>query len=200
MIHPSSRIVCSLYGYGRGSRQRRCSRQSDGDFDDARALPIGRSQSICVHCGTVSRSIQKFAKAPCMITWSVHAANDELRRKLVPTTRYPIVELREGLIEALMDRPANLRTTMLEVALMKGVNDGIEHADDLAEFSRVISECVPDSKIMVNLIPFDGIGNTEFEKPDDEDIVAFEKRLQSLGLFTHVRTTGGDDQIAACGQ
>lgn len=145
-------------------------------------------------------AFKSFAKAPCVIAWSVHAANDELRRKLVPTTKYPMTELRQGMIDALLERPTNLRATMLEVALMKGVNDSIKEADELAEFARVITESVPGCKLMINLIPFNDIGNTEFERPDAEDVQAFQNRLRDQGLFTQVRTTRGDDKTAACGQ
>lgn len=146
-------------------------------------------------------AFKMFAKAPCVIAWSVHAANDQLRRKLVPTTKYSMVELRQGLIDALLERPANyLRTVMLEVALMKGVNDSLQEADELAEFARVITDSVPGCKLMVNLIPFNDIGNTEFQRPDAQDVEAFQKRLQERGVYAHIRTTRGDDKTAACGQ
>jgi 23S rRNA (adenine2503-C2)-methyltransferase len=150
--------------------------------------------------GPSPEAFKSFAKAPCVIAWSVHAANDELRRKLVPTTKYTMAELRQGMIDALLERNKNLRTTMLEVALMKGVNDSIKEADELVEFARVITDSVPGCKLMVNLIPFNDIGNTEFERPDPEDVKAFQMRLQEQGLFAHIRTTRGDDKTAACGQ
>eukprot|EP00428_Durinskia_dybowskii_P000969 CAMPEP_0170301848 /NCGR_PEP_ID=MMETSP0116_2-20130129/51192_1 /TAXON_ID=400756 /ORGANISM="Durinskia baltica, Strain CSIRO CS-38" /LENGTH=227 /DNA_ID=CAMNT_0010553687 /DNA_START=72 /DNA_END=751 /DNA_ORIENTATION=+ len=146
-------------------------------------------------------AFKRFAKAPCVIAWSVHAANDQLRRKLVPTTKYSMAELRQGLIDALLERPVNyLRTVMIEVALMKGVNDSLQEADELVEFVRVITDSVPGCKLMVNLIPFNDIGNTEFERPDTQDVEAFQKRLQEQGVYAHVRTTRGDDKTAACGQ
>jgi 23S rRNA (adenine2503-C2)-methyltransferase len=150
--------------------------------------------------GPSPEAFKSFAKARCVIAWSVHAANDELRRKLVPTTKYSMVELRQGMIDALLERPANLRTTMLEVALMKGVNDSLKEADELVEFARVITDSVPGCKLMVNLIPFNDIGDTEFERPDPEDVKAFQQRMKEQGMFTQVRTTRGDDKTAACGQ
>jgi 23S rRNA (adenine2503-C2)-methyltransferase len=140
-----------------------------------------------------------FAKAPCVLAWSVHAANDELRRKLVPTTKYKMVELRQGMIDALNQRPHNFRTTMLEVALMAGVNDGIEQADELAEFAQGIIDAVPGCKLIVNLIPYNDIGGT-YKKPDNESVIAFQKRLWESGIYAHIRTTRGDDESAACGQ
>jgi 23S rRNA (adenine2503-C2)-methyltransferase len=145
-------------------------------------------------------AFKAFAEAPCVIAWSVHAANDELRKKLVPTTKHSMAQLRGGLIAALSERPKNLRTTMLEIALMRDVNDSLKEADELAEFAQVIVDLVPGCKLMINLIPFNDIGSTTYERPRNEDVKAFQKRLQSYGLVTQVRSTRGDDKTAACGQ
>ena len=145
-------------------------------------------------------SFHIFAKAPCVLAWSVHAANDQLRRQLVPTTKYSMVELRQGLIDTLLQRHPTLRTTMLEVALIDGVNDGLEQAHELAEFAKFIVESVPSCKLMVNLIPFNDIGHKSFRKPSDKNVWAFQKVLMDSKLRTHIRTTRGDDESAACGQ
>ena len=141
-----------------------------------------------------------FAQSPCVLAWSVHAVRDELRKKLVPTTKYTMKELRQGFIDALLTRPLNARTCMLEVALMRDVNDGIEQADDLIEFVKGMEEQVPGIRPHVNLIPFNDIGQSLYQKPRMEDVSAFQKHLQANGVYTHVRTTRGDDETAACGQ
>eukprot|EP00536_Pseudo-nitzschia_multiseries_P019044 jgi/Psemu1/265142/estExt_Genewise1Plus.C_37000001 len=142
----------------------------------------------------------ELAKAPCILAWSVHAVRDDLRKKLVPTTKYSMVELRQGLIDALLTRPMNGRTCMLEVALMRDVNDRIEHADDIVEFVQGMVDQVPGIKPHVNLIPFNDIGQSLYQKPLNEDVKAFQKHLLSKGVFTHVRTTRGDEKTSACGQ
>eukprot|EP00531_Pseudo-nitzschia_arenysensis_P007516 CAMPEP_0116130078 /NCGR_PEP_ID=MMETSP0329-20121206/8264_1 /TAXON_ID=697910 /ORGANISM="Pseudo-nitzschia arenysensis, Strain B593" /LENGTH=473 /DNA_ID=CAMNT_0003624385 /DNA_START=134 /DNA_END=1556 /DNA_ORIENTATION=+ len=142
----------------------------------------------------------EFAQSPCVLAWSVHAVRDDLRKRLVPTTKYSMVELRQGLIDALLTRPLNARTCMLEVALMRGVNDGIEQADHLIEFVEGLVDQVPGIKPHVNLIPFNDIGQSLYQKPLAEDVTAFQKHLQSKGVYTHVRTTRGDDKTSACGQ
>jgi 23S rRNA (adenine2503-C2)-methyltransferase len=142
----------------------------------------------------------QFAKAPCVLAWSVHAANDELRRKLVPSTKHSMMKLRQGFIDALLSRPANFRTTMLEVALIADVNDGVEQAEELASFAQGIIDAVPGCKLFVNLIPFNDIGQGTFKKPNRDTVVRFQKHLWSQGLYAHVRETRGDDATAACGQ
>lgn len=136
----------------------------------------------------------------CVLAWSVHAANDALRRRLVPTTRYSMKELSDGLIAALNQR--SLRTTMLEYVLIANVNDSHEHAEELANLAHSISENVEHCKLLVNVIPYNAISSTNsaFQTPDYITIRAFQKQLWSRGVYTHVRTTRGDDESAACGQ
>jgi len=143
---------------------------------------------------------RQLGRAPCVLAWSVHAANDTLRKQLVPTTKYPMAELRQGMIDALLERPVNFRTAMWEVALMAGVNDSVEAADELAAFARVFVDEVPAAKLVVNLIPFNNIGQSLYKKPTREAVVAFQQRLWSQGIYAHIRTTRGDDESAACGQ
>ena len=143
-------------------------------------------------------AFENFVDSPVVVAWSVHAADDVLRKRLVPTTKFSMAELRQGLIDTLNRRP--MKTTMLEVALMADVNDSLRDADTLAEFVQVILDDVPGCKLIINLIPFNDIGSTNYRTPSHEAVVAFQKRLQSRGLFSHIRTTRGDDTTAACGQ
>jgi 23S rRNA (adenine2503-C2)-methyltransferase len=89
---------------------------------------------------------------------------------------------------------------MLEVALMDQMNDSLHEADELADFVRVMLTQVPDAKIIVNLIPFNDIGQNLYRKPTMERVHAFQQRLQSQGIYSQIRTTRGDDESAACGQ
>lgn len=147
----------------------------------------------------------------CLLAWSVHAARDDLRRRLVPTTKYSMVELRQGLIDALLSQKSGRRTCMLEVALMDQVNDSLQEADEMADFVREILNQVPNAKIVVNLIPFNDIfGGQElgssssllssYRKPTMERVLAFQKRLTSHAIYARIRETRGDDESAACGQ
>jgi 23S rRNA (adenine2503-C2)-methyltransferase len=151
------------------------------------------------------QSFAEFGDSRCVLAWSVHAARDELRKQLVPTTKYTMAELRDGLIETLRNR--RLRTCMIEVALMDGVNDSIREADEMAGFISYISNSVPGSKLICNLIPYNDIGAVAtttsmgyFRKPTMERVLAFQQRLQTAGIHAYVRGTRGDDESAACGQ
>ena len=150
--------------------------------------------------GPDPQSFRELGKAPAVLAWSVHATEDTLRKRLVPTTKYPMTELRDAYLEALLERPIKLRTTMLEIALIEEVNDGVDDAEHLAAFVLNMYEKVPGIKVMVNLIPFNDIGHPVYRKPSVERVWAFQKRLTSKGLKCFIRTTRGDDESAACGQ
>lgn len=143
------------------------------------------------------------AEAPAVIAWSVHATRQEVRKALVPTTKYTMEELRSGLLEGLQGRSRSLNSTMLEITLLSGINDSLEDAVSLIEFCRPIQEKV--SKLVVNLIPWNNIGAPTgaaslFEQPSSENVSAFQKTLTDSGIRCYIRTTRGDDESAACGQ
>ena len=161
-----------------------------------------------VTISTVGPTPESFAilgEAQAVLAWSVHASRDVVRKQLVPTTKYTMEELREGLIHALSGRSKRLRTVMLEVTLLDGINDNEEDAMHLIDFSRVILERVPGIKLIVNLIPWNDIGSTsglpvELRKPSMERIMDYQRRLVQNGILCYIRTTRGDDENAACGQ
>lgn len=167
---------------------------------DVELFHMGQTKVTVSTVAPEPSSFFQFKDAPCALAWSVHAANDKLRKKLVPTTKYSMAELRQALIETLLSRPQRLRSVMLEIALIKEVNDGAEAAIELAEFSQFIVDSVPGLKLMVNLIPFNDIGHPTYRQPEMDRIRAFQQILMGKGIYTHVRTTRGDDESAACGQ
>ncbi len=167
---------------------------------DVDLFHMGQSKVTVSTVAPSPESFASFKDAPCVLAWSVHAANDRLRKQLVPTTKYSMHELRRGLIETLLYKPKRLRAIMLEVALIRDVNVHPEAAEELAEFAKVIIDSVPGTKLVVNLIPFNDIGHPTYRKPSNEEVKNFQNILWERGIFTHVRTTRGDDESAACGQ
>jgi 23S rRNA (adenine2503-C2)-methyltransferase len=155
--------------------------------------------------GPTPETFSRLGEAPAVLAWSVHASRDEVRKQLVPTTRYSMEELREGLIQALVGRSKRLRSIMLEVTLLDGINDSEKDAIHLCEFSQVILERVPGVKLVVNLIPWNDIGSVaglpfELRQPSMKRILHFQRVLINNGIFCYIRATRGDDESAACGQ
>ncbi len=124
---------------------------------------------------------------------SLHAPTDELRNELVPVNRkYPIAEL----IDACRDYLAVLgerRSITVEYTLMKGVNDSVAQARQLAKLMRSL-------RCKINLIPFNPFPGSGYERPNDRAVRDFQTVLINAGYSAMLRTTRGDDIEAACGQ
>ena len=132
------------------------------------------------------------------LAWSLHSPDDQIRRRLVPSTRHSTIELRDGLIKALKTRSAiRTRTIMIALTLIDGINDSIEDAIKLADFIRPMLIDIP--KIALDLIPYNDIEVDGFRKPTVEKVAAFQTSLREAGFFCTVRVTRGEDESSACG-
>lgn len=124
---------------------------------------------------------------------SLTAADDALRSRLVPTNR---VHNLAALKTALMNLAATMardRRFLISYVVIAGLNDSPDHATRLAAWC----EGLP---VMVNLIPFNPIPGSGFVRPQGEDVRAFRDHLDRLGVPVRLRTTRGDEVLAACGQ
>ena len=123
---------------------------------------------------------------------SLHAANDALRDELVPINRtYPIRKLLAACrrySEATGGEPITF-----EYVLLKGVNDSLDDARELAKLLRSFPA-------KVNLIIFNPFPGTEYSRSSMETTDLFRDILVNAGIITITRKTRGDDIDAACGQ
>jgi 23S rRNA (adenine2503-C2)-methyltransferase len=122
---------------------------------------------------------------------SLHAPNEELRRKLVPLERkHPLPELLESLraFEA-----AGGRRITFEYVMIDGVNDEPVHARQLAALVR-------EFQAHVNLIPFNPIPGTSWRPSSATRLRGFARILEEAGVAATVREPRGRDIAAACGQ
>ena len=127
------------------------------------------------------------------LTISLHAPNDELRNKLVPINKkYPIKDLIDS-VKRYVERCSDKRVTTIEYILIEDINDSLELADELCELLTQI-----DCKI--NLIPFNPFSESKYKRPSGNRVKRFQKHLQDNGYVTTIRSTRGDDIMAACGQ
>ncbi|MFK8053246.1 MAG: 23S rRNA (adenine(2503)-C(2))-methyltransferase RlmN [Woeseiaceae bacterium] len=123
---------------------------------------------------------------------SLHAPNNELRDQLVPINRvHPIASLLDACWRY-VDAFGNRHITF-EYVMLDGVNDTLQHADELAGLLK-------GHPAKVNLIPFNPFKGVPFKRSPADQIARFRDRLRSRGLVTTVRRTRGDDIDAACGQ
>ena len=136
----------------------------------------------------------------CGLVWSVHSASDFLRRQLVPTSRYSMVELRNAFAQLLRSGNGPDRF-MVAVVMIAGVNDTAQHACELAEFLRPLYDD-PAIFLSVNLIPYNQNPQDDFSTSDEQTIQNFRQRINEVipSLAIHIRQTRGAEASAACGQ
>ena len=123
---------------------------------------------------------------------SLHAVDDDTRDHIMPINKkYPLEEL----LDACRTYPGvtNARRITFEYVMLKGVNDSDADARQLVRLLKGIP-----SKI--NLIPFNPWPGSDFECSSATRIAAFQTIIQDEGLSAPVRTTRGEDILAACGQ
>ena len=110
---------------------------------------------------------------------SLHAPNDELRNRIVPTN--PKTGLADILDAADYFFEKNGRRVTFEYVLLRDLNDRPEHAREL---SRLLSgRCAH-----VNLIPFNDVAGLPYRRPADEAVKAFVYLLRDDGLSVKVRS------------
>ena len=125
------------------------------------------------------------------ISISLNAPNDTIRNQIMPINRaMPMGKLRE----ALLDFPHGTgKPYLIAYVLIPGLNDAMEHADELAEWVKPL-------RCMVNIIPYNPRRDSPWEAPHEEDVERFVRRLGSHGVFVKRRRTKGRSTMAACGQ
>ncbi len=123
---------------------------------------------------------------------SLHAPNDALRDQLVPINRkYPISRLLSACRSYVEGHKS--RKITFEYVMLKGINDNMQHARELADLIRGIP-------CKLNLIPFNPYPQAIYHCSDEETINRFRDYLMSKGIVTVTRRARGDDIDAACGQ
>ncbi len=128
---------------------------------------------------------------PVYLAISLHAADDELRSRLVPINkRYPLAELESAAAEYLEKKRRRLS---IEWTMMDGVNDTADQAEKLAPIALRL-------RAHVNLIALNPTPLTQERASKGTVIRAFARMLEDLGVNVTIRDTRGRDIDAACGQ
>jgi len=131
-------------------------------------------------------------ECPVALAVSLHAPNDALRDRLMPINRsYPLEQLLAACRRYLERAPRDFIT--FEYVMLKDVNDGDVHAEQLIGIARKVA-------CKINLIPFNPFPDSGFVRSPREVIRRFQDRLNAEGVVATVRKTRGDDIDAACGQ
>ncbi len=122
---------------------------------------------------------------------SLHAADDELRTRLVPVNK--AIGLAEVMAAADRYWEASGRRLTFEYVLLGKLNDSPEHAHSLVSL-------LGGRAALVNVIPYNSVAGLPFEEPTQTDRERFLDILREAGVNVHVRRRKGARIDAACGQ
>ena len=156
-----------------------------------RGFGIGQRNITISTIGIIS-GIDKLAEEDLQIglAISLHAPNDKLRQKLVPTAGPHSVEDLIAAGKRYFKRTG--RRVTFEYALIEGVNDSPEIAKEL-------SLLLDGNGSHVNLIPINPTAGN-FQRPSRRNVLEFERILYNAGVNCTVRVEKGSEISAACGQ
>lgn len=166
------------------------------DFVDIMLYPKGLAfapRRITVStCGLIPK-IEQLKKIGfgANLAVSLHAPNNEIRSELMPINRtYPV----EQLMDCIKDFSEKFnKRVALEYVMIKGVNDSVECARQLAYL-------IGDSKCYVNIIRYNSSEGDIYECSDFEQIMRFYDVLKKNNISVTMRRELGSSVNAACGQ
>ncbi|TCT16946.1 23S rRNA m(2)A-2503 methyltransferase [Natranaerovirga pectinivora] len=159
---------------------------------DEKGLNISIRNITVSTCGLVDK-IKTLADKKIGITLaiSLHASNDEIRKKTMPIAKkFSIEELLDACKYYI--HKTNRRITF-EYSLISGVNDTKKDAEELCKLLKGLL-------CHVNLIPINPIKERNYQQGSKESIVNFKSVLEKNGITATIRRELGRDIQAACGQ
>ena len=154
-------------------------------------LNFSRRRITVSTCGVKKGLAELGESGYAFLAISLHAANQELRERLMPAAaKWPLDEL----LASLKAYPTAARERItFEYLLLGGVNDSLEDARALARITRGMGA-------KVNLIAYNPAEGSPYRAPTQAEILAFEQELWRLGIVAILRKSKGQDIKAACGQ
>lgn len=161
-------------------------------MNEAKGLAIGARHITVSTCGLVP-GIKRYGEEGIQVNLaiSLHAPNDQIRNQLMPVSRaYPMDQLLDAVREYV---EKSGRRVTFEYILIKGLNDSLENAKELANLLKGIF-------CYVNLIPLNPVKEKPFERSLDKDTKAFSLYLNNHGVNCTIRKEWGTGIDAACGQ
>jgi len=138
-----------------------------------------------------AKSFQILGKCQFTLAISLHASNQDIREMIIPSARnYDIKNIIEDCKQFVKDTG---RRVSFEYLMLSGVNDKLEHANEL-------SNLLKGFQCHVNLIQYNQIDEVEFKPVSLKNLQLFQTRLLKNGIAVSYRKSRGKDKNAACGQ
>jgi 23S rRNA (adenine2503-C2)-methyltransferase len=161
-------------------------------INEQKGLAIG-ARHITVSTSGIPEKIIQYSKEGIQVNLaiSLHASNNETRNKIMPVNRaFPL----EILFDAIRQYETNSkRRVTIEYILLKGLNDSLKNASELASLLK-------GTFAYVNLIPYNEVSENEFKRSDKDSVRSFYEELKRIGVNVTIRKEFGSDIDAACGQ
>lgn len=145
-------------------------------------------------CGLVPKIRQlKDENLQITLAISLHAADDEKRKALMPVARvYSIDELLTACREYYDE---NKRRLTFEYGLVRGENDSQAYAEKLGKLLNKYFD-----HAHVNLIPINPVKERNYNATETAAVYAFQKKLEKFQINATIRREMGRDIDGACGQ
>ena len=162
------------------------------NLNDPQFFDIG-TRRITISTSGIIEGIQKLssARGQIRLALSLHAANHEKRKNIMPIARTQNTSQVLDAIRKYQDETG--RRITIEYILIEGFNDSEE--DVLA-----LKHSLHRIKYSMNVIPLNPVTDLPYEAPSAQAIKAFQQRLRHHSIPYVMRTPKGMDIDAACGQ
>ncbi|OIQ19157.1 MAG: 23S rRNA (adenine(2503)-C(2))-methyltransferase [Bacteriovorax sp. MedPE-SWde] len=122
---------------------------------------------------------------------SLHSPFEEKRNELIPINkRFPLDEV----LKYIDDIPLKKKQFVTYEYLL------IDQFNDSEEDAHITGKLLAGKRAYINLIPFNPFPGSEYKRPSQSRVEAFKEVLDTYKIPTLIRTTKGDDVLAACGQ
>lgn len=158
---------------------------------DPEGLAFSHRRITVSTAGLVPQIRKLGADSPVNLAISLHAADDELRSRLMPVNRAHSLD---ALMRACREYPlAPRKRITFEYILLDGVNDDTAQAKKLV---RLLSGV----RAKVNLIPYNPHPGSPYRRPSEARVLAFQDVLTKARLTATIRQSRGAEIGAACGQ
>lgn len=128
---------------------------------------------------------------PITLTISLHAPNEEMRKKLMPVAN--AYSLKDLIAASKNYYKKTGRRVIFEYALIGGVNDSAASANELSALIRGFPA-------HVNLIPLNSVPEKKLKAATRNSIRLFEETLKKNNTSVTIRQSLGEDIEGACGQ
>jgi len=138
-----------------------------------------------------SKSFEVLSNCQFTLAISLHASNQKTRESIIPSAKnYVINNIVKDCKKFVRDTG---RRVSFEYLMLSGINDKLEHADEL-------SNLLKGFQCHVNLIQYNQIDEVEFKRTSLKNLQLFQSKLIKNGIAVSFRKSRGLDKNAACGQ